>query len=63
MGLPSCQSGVSAAARVVEKLQHFVRVVRGEAEKTLPREQIELMRIVALAYRSAEEKREISASE
>jgi predicted dehydrogenase len=45
------------------ELQHFVRVVRGDAERELPREQIELMRIVALAYRSAEEKREIPASE
>jgi predicted dehydrogenase len=43
------------------ELQHFVRVVQGDAEAALPREQIELMRIVALAYRSAEEKREISA--
>ena len=43
------------------ELQHFVHVVRGEAETALPREQIELMKTVALAYRSAEEKREIEA--
>jgi predicted dehydrogenase len=45
------------------ELQHFVRVARGEGSADLPREQIELMRIVALAYRSAEERREIEAAE
>jgi predicted dehydrogenase len=45
------------------ELQHFLRVVRGEEDAILPREQIDLMRVVALAYRSAEEKREVSAGE
>jgi predicted dehydrogenase len=43
------------------ELQHFVRVVRGEEQVAVPREQVELMRIVALAYRSAAEQREVSA--
>ncbi|HEY8470017.1 MAG TPA: Gfo/Idh/MocA family oxidoreductase [Longimicrobiales bacterium] len=42
-------------------LTHFVDCVRGSAVTDLPREQIELMRLVSLAYRSAEEGREIEA--
>jgi predicted dehydrogenase len=44
-----------------QELQHFVRVVAGETAVALPHEQIELMRIISLLYRSAEEKREIEA--
>jgi predicted dehydrogenase len=44
------------------ELQHFIRVVRGEESVIVPREQVELMRIVALAYQSAAERREVSAS-
>ncbi|HEX7091648.1 MAG TPA: Gfo/Idh/MocA family oxidoreductase [Longimicrobiales bacterium] len=42
-------------------LAHFVECARGSAVTDLPRDQIELMRLVALAYRSAEEGREIEA--
>jgi predicted dehydrogenase len=41
------------------ELSHFMRVVRGEESVEPPRDQVELMRVVALAYRSAEEKREV----
>jgi predicted dehydrogenase len=43
------------------ELQHFLRVVRREEQAPIPREQVELMRIVALAYQSAGEGREVSA--
>lgn len=43
------------------ELSHFVDVVRGEQPIELPREQIELMRLVTLAYRSAAEGREVEA--
>jgi predicted dehydrogenase len=43
-----------------QELIHFVRVATGEAEEPLPREQIQIMRIVAAAYESAAEKREVS---
>jgi predicted dehydrogenase len=46
------------------ELSHFLRICGGHAEvPPLPREQVELMRLVALAYRSAEEKREIPVTE
>jgi predicted dehydrogenase len=41
------------------ELAHFMRVVRGEDTVEPPRDQIELMKLIALAYRSAEERREI----
>lgn len=41
------------------ELEHFMRVVRGEETAAPPREQIDLMELVALAYRSAEENRSI----
>jgi predicted dehydrogenase len=44
-----------------QEMEMFVQVIRGERALELPREQIELMRLVALAYRSAEEKREVEA--
>jgi predicted dehydrogenase len=42
-----------------QELTHFVAVARGEAIEPLPREQAKIMKIVELAYRSAEEKREL----
>ncbi len=44
-----------------QELAHFVAVARGEKELELPYDQVELMRLVALAYRSAEEGRELDA--
>lgn len=44
-----------------QEMQIFLDTVRGERAIELPHEQIELMRLVALAYRSAEEKREVEA--
>ncbi|HEX6940356.1 MAG TPA: Gfo/Idh/MocA family oxidoreductase [Longimicrobiales bacterium] len=44
-----------------EELRHFVAAVRGEETLELPYDQIELMRLVALGYRSAAEGREIEA--
>jgi predicted dehydrogenase len=41
------------------ELTHFVRAARGEEAAPLPVDQIELMRILGLAYRSAQEGREI----
>lgn len=43
------------------ELLRFVEVCRGEQRVELPREQVELMRLMALAYRSAEEGRELPA--
>ena len=43
-----------------QELQFFVDVVRGEREAELPREHVALMRILAGAYRSAEERREVA---
>lgn len=44
------------------QLDHFVRVLAGTAEATLPREQVALMRVVEAAYRSAGEGREVVLS-
>jgi predicted dehydrogenase len=41
------------------ELNHFVAVARGEIEEPLPREQVDIMRVVQAAYRSFLEKREI----
>ena len=41
------------------EIDHFLRVVAGESESTFPREQAALMSLVAAAYRSAEEGREV----
>lgn len=43
-----------------QELSHFVAVARGEMQEPLPREQIQIMRIVQAAYRSQEEGREIA---
>jgi predicted dehydrogenase len=42
------------------ELTHFVSVATGGTEEPLPREQIQIMRIVEAAYRSAEEKAEVT---
>lgn len=44
-----------------QEMQHFIDVVRGEESLGSPQEQVEIMRLVALAYQSAKEKREIEA--
>lgn len=41
------------------ELEHFIRAIRGEEAAPLPVDQVELMRIVGLAYRSAREGKEI----
>jgi predicted dehydrogenase len=41
------------------ELSHFVAVALGQAEEPLPREQVQVMKVVQAAYRSFEEKREI----
>jgi predicted dehydrogenase len=46
-----------------QELSHFVAVARGEKEEPLPQEQVQIMRIVQQAYRSFEEKREVSLDE
>jgi predicted dehydrogenase len=45
-----------------QELTHFARAARGEDTVPPPVEQIELMRIIALAYRSAREGREIDCT-
>jgi len=45
-----------------QELAHFARAARGEETVPLPAEQIQLMRTIALAYRSAEERREVEDS-
>lgn len=42
-----------------QELQYFVEVVRGDREAELPGEHVALMRLMAAAYRSAEEGREV----
>ena len=42
-----------------QELEHFVRVIRGEDTVAPANDQIELMRLIALAYQSARERREV----
>lgn len=42
------------------QIDHFVRCVAGESDPELPYEQATLMRVIRAAYRSAEERREVS---
>jgi predicted dehydrogenase len=42
-----------------QELTHFIRVATGESDEPLPREQVQVMRIVEAAYRSFTEKREV----
>ena len=58
--LPSSKENLYTAS-YRQEMQTFLETIRGERPLELPREQIELMRLVALAYRSAEERREIEA--
>jgi predicted dehydrogenase len=44
-----------------QELAHFISMVAGQQPVGVPTEQVALMRIVELAYRSAKEKREIAA--
>jgi predicted dehydrogenase len=46
-----------------QELTHFVSVALGTAEEPLPREQVQIMKIVQAAYRSVAEKREVSIHE
>jgi len=43
-----------------EELSHFVAVARGEVSEPLPREQIQIMRVVEAGYQSYHEKREVA---
>jgi predicted dehydrogenase len=44
-----------------QEMEHFLECVREEVKLPAPREQVEILRLVSLAYRSAAEKREIEA--
>ncbi|MGH7575447.1 MAG: Gfo/Idh/MocA family protein [Longimicrobiales bacterium] len=44
-----------------QEMQTFLETVHGDRPLALPHEQIELMRLITLAYRSAEENREVDA--
>jgi predicted dehydrogenase len=46
-----------------QELTHFVAVARGEKKEPLPREQVQIMKVVEMAYRSVEEKREVGIDE
>lgn len=41
-------------------LDHFLRIVRGEAEASPPEEQVQIMAVIEAAYRSIEEGREVA---
>ncbi|HEX7119969.1 MAG TPA: Gfo/Idh/MocA family oxidoreductase [Longimicrobiales bacterium] len=56
---PGPENAYTASYR--QELRHFVAAARGAETLAPPRDQIELMRLVALAYRSAAEGREIEA--
>jgi predicted dehydrogenase len=43
-----------------QELQHFVEVVKGDRKASAPVEQVQLMRLVHAAYRSAEEGKEVA---
>lgn len=58
--LPAGRENVYTASYRAE-LQHFAAACLGEITQEPPREQIELMRIVELGYRSAAEGREVEA--
>jgi predicted dehydrogenase len=45
-----------------QELTHFVQVATGGVSEPLPREQVQIMRIVEAGYRSFEEKREVEIS-
>jgi predicted dehydrogenase len=58
--LPAANENVYTASYRAE-LEDFVATARAEKPSTLPREQVELMRLVHLAYESAREGREVEA--
>ena len=41
------------------ELKHFLRACAGEVVQPPPREQVDVMRIIELGYRSAAERREV----
>jgi predicted dehydrogenase len=58
--LPATNENIYTASYRAE-LEDFVETARGEKPTQLPREQVELMRLVHLAYQSAREGREVEA--
>lgn len=56
--LPASKSHAYTAS-YRQMLTHFLDACRGEAEWELPREQVELMRLIGLAYDSAEKRKEV----
>lgn len=58
--LPSPRSHVYTAS-YRQMLTHFLDACKGEAEWMLPTEQVELIRLIALGYESAEKRKEIRA--
>lgn len=58
--LPAGQ-GNSYTASYRQLLRHFIDSAQGAAPRELPHEQVEVMRLIQLAYRSIAEKREIVA--
>ncbi len=58
--IPATNENIYTASYRAE-LEDFVATARGEKQAPLPREQVELMRLVHLAYRSAKEGREVEA--
>lgn len=57
---PSKENMYTASYR--EELEDFVETARGNRPYSVPREQVHLMEVVAAAYRSAAEKREVEIS-
>jgi hypothetical protein len=58
--LPVTHENIYTASYRAE-LEDFVLTARGDRPRQLPREQVELMRLIHLAYDSARECREIEA--
>ncbi|MEJ2218211.1 MAG: Gfo/Idh/MocA family oxidoreductase [Gemmatimonadota bacterium] len=56
---PEVENAYTASYR--EQVRHFVAAARGEASAELPREQIQLMRLVRMAYESIDTGREVRA--
>jgi predicted dehydrogenase len=56
--LPAGQ-GNPYTASYKQQLRHFLEVASGEHERELPRDQVQLMQLIALAYQSAAEGREV----
>lgn len=58
--IPASNENIYTASYRAE-LEDFVATARGERPKQIPTDQVELMRLVTLAYQSAREKKEIEA--